>query len=111
MDSKIKPKSSIATAHFDMQLDEIEAQADSQDKRLVLYKGLREKFLLSLKSEQEQDHKLRMEELNKKIELLEKQMKLKEMSEREKADAKEQERGEKNKGFLGGIKSFQVEDI
>ena len=80
MDSKIKApggsskgSSSIASAHFDMQMDEIESQgaADSSDKRLSLYKGLREKFLSSLKSEQEQDHRARMEELNKKIELLE----------------------------------------
>ncbi len=78
MDSKIKAPSSskgassLASAHFDMQMDEIEANgADSSDKRLSLYKGLREKFLSSLKSEQEQDHRARMEELNKKIELLE----------------------------------------
>jgi hypothetical protein len=55
-----------------MQMEEIEANgADSSDKRLTLYKGLREKFLSSLKSEQEQDHRAKMEELNKKIELLE----------------------------------------
>jgi hypothetical protein len=78
MDSKIKAPSSskgassLASAHFAMQMEEIEANgADSSDKRLTLYKGLREKFLSSLKSEQEQDHRAKMEELNKKIELLE----------------------------------------
>lgn len=94
-----------------MQLNEIESQADSQDKRLALYKALREKFFTNLKSDQESEHRNRMEELNKKIEILERQERLKQMSEKEKAQAKEQERGEKNKGFLDGIKSYQVEDI
>ena len=52
-----------------------------------------------------------MEELNKKIEILERQERLKQLSQKEQAEAKEHQRGEKNKGFLDGIKSFEVEDI
>jgi hypothetical protein len=33
------------------------------------------------------------------------------MNEKERAEAKDQARGEKNKGFLDGLKSFKVEDI
>jgi hypothetical protein len=44
---------------------------------LLLYRGLREKFFSNLKADQEFEHRSRMEELNKKIEILERQERLK----------------------------------
>lgn len=52
-----------------------------------------------------------MEELNKKIQALEKAKKEKEQRELLQKHALDQQRLENNKGFLGGIKSFSVEDI
>ena len=76
------------------------------DKRLLLYKGLRDKFLSGLKADQEQESRARMEELNKKIEALERAQRMKEMTQKDREEAREAQRGEQNKGFLGGIKSF-----
>jgi hypothetical protein len=47
-----------------------------------------------------------MDELNKKIEALERSQRQKEALEQATKEQKEQERGQKNKGFLEGIKSF-----
>lgn len=52
-----------------------------------------------------------MDELNKKIEALERSQRQKEAIEQANKEASEQQRGQKNKGFLDGIKSFQIEDI
>ena len=52
-----------------------------------------------------------MDELNKKIEALERSQRQKQAIAQANKEAQEKERGEKNKGFLEGIKSFQVEDI
>jgi len=56
--------------------------------------------------DQELEHRARMEELNKKIEALERSQRQKEALEKATREQKEQERGQKNKGFLEGIKSF-----
>ena len=75
------------------------------DKRLAMYKNLRDQLIQQLKSDQqEQDNKLQMEELNKKILALEKAHSSGE-------DVKEPPRGDGAKGFLEGIKSYKVEDI
>ncbi len=56
-------------------------------------------------------HRQQMDELNKKIEALERSQRQKQAIAQATKEAQEKERGEKNKGFLEGIKSFQVEDI
>lgn len=116
MDSKIKPKTSGgSTIKFDQQMLEIENSADSStqsvDKRLQLYKSLRDQMHSSIRQDHESLNRQQMEELNKKIEELERSQRQKEAIEQANKEASEQQRGQKNKGFLDGIKSFQVEDI
>lgn len=52
-----------------------------------------------------------MEEINKKIEALEKSKKEKEEREALQKQALEQQRAQQHKGFLQNIKSYNVEDI
>ncbi len=52
-----------------------------------------------------------MDELNKKIQALEKAKKEKERRDMLQKQALEAQRENQNKGFLAGIKSFNVEDI
>lgn len=108
MDAKLKTKSK-----FEQQLHEIESteSGHSIDKRLSLYKNLRDQMLSGLKADQETEHRAKMEELNRKIEAIERSQRQKEAVERQAREQQEQQRGEKNKGFLDGIKTFQVEDI
>lgn len=61
-----------------MQEIEENSQGETIDKRLQLYKNLREQMLTSLKSDQEQEMKAKMDELHKKIENLERAQRLKE---------------------------------
>jgi hypothetical protein len=68
-------------------------------------------MLSGLRADQELVHRQQMDELNKKIEALERSQRQKQAFAQATKEAQEKERGEKNKGFLEGIKSFQVEDI
>ncbi len=54
---------------------------------------------------------MRMDELDKKIRLLELSTKEREQRIDQMRAEQEQSRGQDNKGFLDGIKSYQVEDI
>ena len=106
MDSKIKTKSI-----FEQQLHDIEKDGAPADKRLAMYKNLRDQMLDSLKSDQQSEHRMRMAELDKQIQLLE--ISTREREARIKLMQKEEEvhRAGENKGFLDGIKSYKVEDI
>ncbi len=113
MDSKIQPKK-VGTSKFDQEMFDIESGGDSTqsvDKRLQLYKNLRDQMHSSIRQDHETMTKQQMDELNKKIEALERSQRQKEAIEQANKEASEQQRGQKNKGFLDGIKSFQIEDI
>ena len=94
-----------------MQDIESAGATETVDKRLHMYRALRDQMLSGLRVDQELENRARMNELNKKIEALERSQRQKEALEQATKEQKEQERGQKNKGFLEGIKSFQVEDI
>lgn len=68
-------------------------------------------MVASLKSDEQSEHRLRMNELDKQIQLLE--ISTREREARIKLMEKEEEvqRSDENKGFLDGIKSYKVEDI
>ena len=114
MDSKIQP-TQVGTSKFDQEMFDIESGGDSSaqsvDKRLQLYKNLRDQMHNSIRQDHETMTKQQMDELNKKIEALERSQRQNEAIEQANREASEQQRGQKNKGFLDGIKSFQIEDI
>lgn len=95
---------------FDQQLTEIEKES-AGDKRLQMYKNLRDQMLQSLRVDQEQEQKHRMDDLNKKIQDLERAQRQKELIDSMNIKAQENQRNEQNKGLLDSIKSYQVEDI
>lgn len=68
-------------------------------------------MLSDIATSSEAESKARMDELNKKIQALEKAKKEKERRDMLQKQALEAQRENQNKGFLAGIKSFQVEDI
>lgn len=79
MDSKIKPRAA-PNSKFDQQMQEIESAGASEtmDKRLHLYRALRDQMLSGLRVDQELENKARMDELNKKIDGLERSQRQKE---------------------------------
>lgn len=79
-----------------------------------MYRNQREQLHLEIEKNSQADSKAKLEELNRQIEQLEKQKRLHELREQELADQKaadEEKRKAQNKGFLGGIKSYSIEDI
>lgn len=95
MDSKIQPKKTGASTNkFDQQMLEIESSADSStqsvDKRLQLYKSLRDQMHNSIRQDHESLSRQQMEELNKKIEALERSQRQKEAIEQANKEASEQ---------------------
>lgn len=88
--------------------------APEVDKRLEMYKKMKAQLHKDLEANKQADQKHKMDELSKKIEDLERQKRDKEAIEREQEDKKkqsEEKRKDQQKGFLAGIKSFNVEDI
>ncbi len=77
----------------------------------MMYKNLREQLQNDISKLSQNDRNAQMEQLNKKIQDLEKSKKDRETREILQKQAVEQARGEKQKGFLSGIKSYTVEDI
>lgn len=71
MDNMIVKPKSTGDAKFDQQLLEIETGGDSNEKRLAMYKHLRDKMVSGLKSDQESEHRAKMELISKHIEVLE----------------------------------------
>lgn len=89
-------------------------EAESPDKRLALYRKMRQELLEEETKHKEEHQKHQMEELNKKIEVLEKQKQDKAGRQKEEDEAsqkRQQERSKGNSNFLGNIKTFNVEDI
>lgn len=86
-------------------------QAVPVDKRLAMYRNLRDQVVAGLKSDQQEEHRMKMEELDKKIKLLELTQKEREARSRLEKGQQEAVRGDGNKGFLDNIKSYAVEDI
>lgn len=109
IDQKAKAKHSVQ--QMDEQFDLENMEGPEYDKRLLMYRNLRDQLLNELNDGKEADKQARMNEINKKIQSLENQKKETEESEALKKQAMEQQRLQKNKGFLEGIKSFSVEDI
>ena len=78
------------------------------DKRLALYKNLRDQMITSQKqSNLHHDSKAKMDELNKRIEVLERASRMKDFNDKERQAAIDKD---SHKGFLDGIKSYKVDE-
>ena len=109
IDVKVKAKEEIQKLEEKFDIEKIEMS--DYDKRLEMYKNLRNQLLSQLEKDKQADYKAKMEEINKKIEALEKSKKEKEEREALQKQALEQQRAQQHKGFLQNIKSYNVEDI
>ena len=88
-------------------------EADSPDKRLAIYKRMRDELMKGDKRDKEESQRHKMEELNKKIELLEKANKEKADKQREDNEyeaKKQQDRSKGMQSLFGNIKSFSIDD-
>lgn len=96
-------------------IDDInEHDSPEVDKRLAMFKRMRQEMLQEESKSKDDNQKHKFEELNKKIESLEqiKKEKVEKVREQEEEDKRKQQNRETgNKNFLGNIKSFNVDDI
>lgn len=106
LDERTKAKQATSGSAFSQHLDELEGE--SPDKRLALYHKMREELMQNEQKEKEDIQKRKLEELNNKIDKLEKDKTNKAKQKEEEEKAKEDKRGQSNAAFLSNIKSFDV---
>ncbi|CDW71873.1 UNKNOWN [Stylonychia lemnae] len=109
IDQKIKAKEQIKKIEENFDFETMEGS--EQDKRLALYRNLRENLQADISNASQSEQRAKMDEVNKKIQALEKAKKERDQRDLIQKEAIEQARQDKNKGFLSGIKSYSIEDI
>jgi TolA-binding protein len=111
MDSRIKPRAATGAIGQKMQAIEEASQGETMDKRLAKYRQLRDQVHSALRSDKDEEDQRQISELNKKIEQLERAQRLKDQRDQLVKDTADESRGKSNKGLIGGITSYTVEDI
>jgi hypothetical protein len=113
MDQNIKQKQGVSGSHVDLGEDEM-VELSEVDKRLLMYRNMRNKLLQELANNKQNADKAKMDELNRKIAALEKAQREKEEKELERQRQEQMQENRKmaeNKKILDSIKSYNIEDI
>lgn len=109
LDSRIKAKETIKKIEENFVIEE-GLESTEYDKRLEMYRKLKEQLHGELKNSSQAEQRAKMEEIERKIAAVEKAKKEKQQKDLIQQQALEQARLNQNRGFLSGIKSYTITD-